>query len=29
VLIQVVGEKRGNKLIVQGKEFHEHEGDRS
>jgi mRNA-degrading endonuclease RelE of RelBE toxin-antitoxin system len=29
VIIQVVGEKRGNRLLVQGKEFHEHESDRT
>jgi mRNA-degrading endonuclease RelE of RelBE toxin-antitoxin system len=29
VAVQVVGEKRGNRLLVQGKEFHEHESDRS
>ena|SRR5207244_2094466 len=27
VRIVVVGEKRGNKLVVQGEEFHEHESD--
>jgi mRNA-degrading endonuclease RelE of RelBE toxin-antitoxin system len=25
VTVQVIGEKRGNRLIVQGKEFTEHE----
>jgi mRNA-degrading endonuclease RelE of RelBE toxin-antitoxin system len=29
VTVQVVGEKRGNRLIVKGKEFYEHESDRS
>jgi mRNA-degrading endonuclease RelE of RelBE toxin-antitoxin system len=27
VLIQAVGEKRGNQLIVRGEEFHKHESD--
>ena len=28
VTVQVVGDKRGNQLIVQGEEFSEHESDR-
>jgi mRNA-degrading endonuclease RelE of RelBE toxin-antitoxin system len=27
VIIQIVGEKRGNRLLVQGKEYAEHEGN--
>ncbi len=29
VTVQVVGEKRGSRLVVQGKEFVEHESDRT
>ena len=29
VIIGVVGEKRGNKLIVEGREYHDHESDQS
>ena len=29
VIIGVVGEKRGNKLIVEGREYHDHESDES
>jgi mRNA-degrading endonuclease RelE of RelBE toxin-antitoxin system len=29
VSVQVVGEKQGNRLLVQGKEYHEHESNRS
>lgn len=28
VIVQLVGEKRGSRLVVRGQEFHEHESNR-